>query len=72
LLVGDSGEHDPEIYGGLARRYPQQVAGILVRQLAGERNLRRRYARAFRRIDPALLRLYCEAAELADVRVPEL
>src|SRR5436190_7944902 len=72
LLVGDSGEHDPEIYGALARRYPQQVAGILVRQLAGERNLRRRYARAFRRVDPALLRLYHEAAELADVRVPEL
>src|SRR5262245_45431454 len=26
LLIGDSGEHDPEIYGALARRYPHQVA----------------------------------------------
>src|SRR5438067_7252361 len=48
LLVGDSGEHDPEVYGAVARRYSQQVSGILIRQLAGERDIRRRYARAFR------------------------
>ena len=35
LLVGDSGEHDPEIYGAMARRFPQQVAGIFIRQLDG-------------------------------------
>ena len=71
LLVGDSGEHDPEIYRALARRYPQQVAGIFIRQLAGEKDLRRRYARAFRRVDPRLiLRLYHEAGlSWQDVRL---
>jgi hypothetical protein len=69
LLVGDSGEHDPEVYGALARRYPQQVAGILIRQLADERNVRRRYARAFRRVDPARLKLFEDAAELVNVHL---
>jgi phosphatidate phosphatase APP1 len=69
LLIGDSGEHDPEIYGSIARRFPQQVVGIFIRQLAGERNTKRRYAKAFRRIDPTLLRLFADAAELSDVQV---
>ena len=34
-----------------------------------ERNLRRRYARAFRRVEPGLVQLYSEAAELS-VRLP--
>jgi phosphatidate phosphatase APP1 len=70
LLVGDSGEHDPEIYGALARRYPQQVARILIRQLAGERDTLRRYARAFRGVDPARLKLFEDAGELARLDLP--
>lgn len=34
VLVGDSGERDAEIYRFLARRFPQQVTAILIRQLA--------------------------------------
>jgi phosphatidate phosphatase APP1 len=71
LLVGDSGEHDPEIYGALARRYPDQVAGVLIRRLEGPRNSPLRFAKAFRRIDPSLVTLYRDAAELAGVRLPE-
>jgi phosphatidate phosphatase APP1 len=66
VLVGDSGEHDPEIYGAMARRFPQQIAGIYIRQLAGRGNTRRRYARAFRGVDLSRVRLFCEAEELAD------
>jgi phosphatidate phosphatase APP1 len=69
LLVGDSGEHDPETYGALARRYPDQIAGIFIRELDSLQNMRRRYARAFRRIDPSLLRIYRDAADLADIRL---
>jgi hypothetical protein len=35
ILVGDSGEKDPEIYRFLARRYPTSVAAILIREVAG-------------------------------------
>ncbi len=33
LLVGDSGERDPEIYAKIARRFPYQVVGCLIRDL---------------------------------------
>jgi len=70
LLVGDSGEHDPEVYGAISRRFPRQVAGVFIRQLAGGRDSRRRYAKAFRGVDPQLVRLFADAEELADVRLP--
>ncbi len=35
ILVGDSGEKDPEIYGELARKHPEQVAKILIRRTEG-------------------------------------
>jgi hypothetical protein len=35
VLVGDSGELDPEIYGALAREHPDQIARILIRDLTG-------------------------------------
>ena len=44
LLVGDSGEHDPEIYGALARRFPQQVAGIFIRAARRPAKFGQRYA----------------------------
>lgn len=69
LLVGDSGERDPELYGALARRYPTQIAGIFIRQLDNDAGALRRYARAFRLIDPSLLRIYQDANELSDVRL---
>jgi len=33
VLIGDSGERDPEIYAGLARRYPRQVIRVFIRAL---------------------------------------
>jgi len=66
ILVGDSGEHDPEIYGAMARRFPYQIAGIYIRQLDGPGNSSRRYARAFRGVAPSLVRLFRDAGELSD------
>ena len=34
LLVGDDGQHDPEIYAEFAREYPDHVAGIAIRSLS--------------------------------------
>ncbi len=48
-LVGDSGERDPEIYGTLARRHPQQIVHILIRDVTGEPVVTaERYRQAFR------------------------
>ena len=72
LLIGDSGEHDPEIYGALARRFPQQVAGVLIRQLDDPRSSPQRFTKAFRHVDPLLVRLYRDSGELSAVRLPEM
>lgn len=36
VLVGDSGERDPEIYRFLAKKFPDQVRAILIRQLVNK------------------------------------
>lgn len=46
VLVGDSGEQDPEIYGAIARRFPQQIAHIFIRE-AGDKDLQGRLQQAF-------------------------
>ncbi|GGC84355.1 hypothetical protein GCM10011512_08970 [Tersicoccus solisilvae] len=34
ILIGDDGQHDPAIYGEFARRYPQNVAAVCIRELS--------------------------------------
>jgi hypothetical protein len=63
VLVGDSAERDPELYGALARRYPQQVIGIWIRQLEKLPDLRR-YVRAFRGVPEGCWHLFRSAEEL--------
>jgi phosphatidate phosphatase APP1 len=50
LLVGDSGERDPELYGMLARKYPSQVVGIYIRNLDARPMSAERCCKAFRDI----------------------
>lgn len=49
VLIGDSGEKDPEAYGELARRYPEQVEHIVIREI-GEQIDHTRYNKAFARV----------------------
>ena len=48
VMVGDSGERDPEIYGHLARQFPRQVRRILIRRVHGRSLSVDRLHRAFR------------------------
>jgi phosphatidate phosphatase APP1 len=48
ILVGDSGEQDPEIYGVLARRYPHQIERIFIRDVTEEPTAAARYRIAFK------------------------
>lgn len=64
VLVGDSGERDPEIYGELARRHPAQVVAVLVRDITGEPTADPRWAEAFAGVEPARWRLFTDPATL--------
>jgi hypothetical protein len=48
VLIGDSGERDPEIYGQVARKHPEQVCSIYIRQLPHSPLRDERLHRAFR------------------------
>jgi phosphatidate phosphatase APP1 len=66
VLVGDSGEKDPEIYGALARKYPRQIARIFIRDVTGEDPEAPRYRRAVREVPAARWRVFQHAAEISD------
>jgi phosphatidate phosphatase APP1 len=49
ILVGDSGERDPEIYGAIAREFPNRVTKILIRNITTDAT--NRFERAFKSVD---------------------
>lgn len=71
ILVGDSGEHDPELYASFARRYPRQVLGIYIRNVTRETSGDERFRRVFAGLPPTLWRLFDDPIELNEVLIPE-
>lgn len=64
VLVGDSGEADPEIYASIARKFPRQVARVFIREVAGPKNSERRFLKAFREIPRNVAATFKEPEEL--------
>ena len=54
MLVGDSGESDPEIYGQVVRAHPGRIDSIAIRDVTGEDSRTQRYAAAFEGVAPGL------------------
>jgi phosphatidate phosphatase APP1 len=71
ILVGDSGEYDPESYGMLARKFGDRIAAIYIRQATNEPIGSLRYAKAFQNVPPGRWRLFCHPAELGEVRLAD-
>ena len=67
LLVGDSGERDPEVYAAVARRRPEQVAGVLIRRVPDRKaasHVSLRFDKLARRLPSGTLRTFTAAEEL--------
>ncbi|CAF4665630.1 unnamed protein product [Rotaria sp. Silwood2] len=47
VLIGDSGEHDPEIYGIITREYPERIRAIFIRAVNDESFDDKRFRDAF-------------------------
>ena len=74
VLVGDSGERDPEVYAAVARRRPEQVAGVLIRRVpdrtaASQASLR--FDKLARRLPTGGLQTFAAAEELTPLPLPE-
>ncbi len=64
VLVGDSGEKDPEIYGALARNYPVQIQRIMIRDVTGENAGSPRYEKAFARLPRDVWQVFRQPREI--------
>lgn len=64
ILVGDSGERDPEVYGQIAREFPDRVRQIFIRNVTSENAGDDRLQAAFRDVPAAHWRLFENAEEL--------
>jgi len=58
ILIGDSGERDPEIYAALARKYPRQIERIYIRDVTDESENATRYADTFRGLPKVLWHVF--------------
>ena len=67
ILLGDSGEQDPEIYGALARKHPDQIVRILIRSVDGSGKEHPRFQAAFEGIPGDRWRVFRDPDELGDV-----
>lgn len=64
ILIGDSGERDPEIYGALARKFPEQITQIYIRAVTDEAAGSERYQKAFQTVARAKWQIFHEPTEL--------
>jgi phosphatidate phosphatase APP1 len=70
VLVGDSGERDPEVYAAVARRRPEQVAGVFIRRVpdrVAASHVSLRFDKLARRLPAGGLQTFVDAADLASL-----
>ena len=58
VLVGDSGERDPEMYGTIARQFQGRIGQIVIRNVPGRQMDRERVRRAFRELPRRLWQVF--------------
>jgi hypothetical protein len=66
VFVGDSGEKDPEIYGVLARKFPDQVRSIFIRDVTGESAQASRYQKAFADVPANVWQIFKDPREIVN------
>lgn len=64
ILIGDTGESDPEIYGESARLKPGSILGIYIRNVTGETRGSRRIRKAFENVPDDMWTLFNDATEI--------
>lgn len=64
ILIGDSGEQDPEVYGDIARRYPSQIQRILIRNVDHRTTEDARYQLAFKDIPKQQWQLFDQPEQI--------
>lgn len=66
ILIGDSGEQDPEIYGQIARDFPEQIIGIFIRNVTEADREDTRFLEAFKDVNEDSWVLFNQASSITD------
>jgi phosphatidate phosphatase APP1 len=64
VLIGDSGEKDPEVYGAIARQFPGRIARIFIRRAPGDTSGAARFDTAFTSIDRDIWQVFDVPSEI--------
>ena len=64
ILIGDSGEHDPEVYADMHRKFPQQIKRIYIHNVSGAKRADERFSKVFAGIDPTKWALFDDPQSL--------
>ncbi|GAA5214440.1 hypothetical protein GCM10025776_07010 [Corallincola platygyrae] len=65
VLVGDSGEQDPEVYADISRRYPEQIEKIYIRWISEPPIDTARFDRDFAGLDKAKWQVFTSPNEIS-------
>lgn len=66
ILVGDSGERDPEVYAAVAAKHPDQVLRIYIRDVTGQAADSPRYKAAFAQLPREKWQLFRDPREIRE------
>lgn len=64
ILVGDSGEKDPEIYQKICRKYPEQIKGVFIREIAGREMIGDRMGKLKRCVGHNICGVFTDSGQL--------
>jgi phosphatidate phosphatase APP1 len=64
ILIGDSGEDDPEVYAQALRRHSRQIAKVYIRNITGANRDDARFAEAFAGLEAARWALFDDPGEI--------
>jgi len=69
VLIGDSGEKDPEIYGNIMRKYPMQIICSMIRNVTARPISLDRVSKAFQDISSNKVAVFRDISKL---KIPSL
>lgn len=64
ILIGDSGEQDPEVYVQLLRERPDQILKVYIRNVTNEQISNNRFSRLLSEVGPDKLELFVDSSSL--------
>lgn len=71
VLVGDSGEHDPEVYAALMRKFPKQILMVYIRNVTQESEDSERFSTVFENIRKSRWQLFDDPTAVTGLALPE-